>query len=132
MTSELELHAPTQARQIRVIVADDSELMRESLKLVLNSLPRVEVLRTACDGEEAVALSLSMEPDLVVLDYKMPRLDGLTAARVIKMRLPQTKVVMVSMHDLRRHHPERSGVDGFVSKMDVGAKLQPLIERLFA
>lgn len=118
---------------IGVVLADDSELMRVSLSAVFERDPKLDVLSTAEDGVEAVRQAEDLAPDLVVLDFRMPGLNGFEAAKQIKERLPDTKVVIVSMHNLEpyRAQGETVGVDGLVSKRELRTELFPLIDRLF-
>jgi DNA-binding NarL/FixJ family response regulator len=82
----------------RVLLADDHALVRAGLRSVLDSLPDIEVVGEAGDGNEAVALAAELKPDLVLMDISMPQLNGLEATRrVLKLR-PAPRVLVVSMH----------------------------------
>ena len=75
----------------RILLADDHEVVREGLRLVLDSAPDLEVVAQAGDGAEAVALALSTEVDLAVLDVTMPRMTGLQAARELSRQKPSSR-----------------------------------------
>jgi DNA-binding NarL/FixJ family response regulator len=102
----------------RILLADDHEVVREGLRLVLDSAPDLEVVAQAGDGAEAVALALSTEVDLAVLDVTMPRMTGLQAARELSKQKPDLKVLILSMHDNEQYFFEalKAGASGYVLK----------------
>ena len=102
----------------RLIIADDHELARSGLRAMLEGEADLEVVGEARDGVEAVALCAKIAPDLALLDIRMPRLDGLGAARAIRQQSPRTGVVMVTMHDSPEYLGEaiRAGAAGYVLK----------------
>jgi DNA-binding NarL/FixJ family response regulator len=81
---------------IRIVVADDQRLFRESLAGILNAVPSFEVVAVVADGIEAVEAARRLEPDVVLLDVKMPRLDGIEAARQIRAACPQTRIILLT------------------------------------
>jgi two-component system response regulator NreC len=83
---------------IRILLADDHAVMRTGLRLVLERQPDFDVIAEASDGREAVGLSQQHHPEVVVMDVTMPNLNGIEAARQICAALPQTGIVMLSMH----------------------------------
>lgn len=85
-------------RMIRVLLADDHRLIRAGLRLVVEQQPDFAVAGEADDGRQAVALAQSLKPDVVVMDIGMPELNGIEACRRIRDSLPDTQVVMLSMH----------------------------------
>ena len=85
-------------RQTRVLLADDHTLIRAGLRLVVEQRPEFAVVGEAADGRQAVALAQSLKPDVVVMDIGMPGLNGIEACRQIRESLPDTQVVMLSMH----------------------------------
>ena len=85
-------------RQIRVLLADDHTLIRAGLRLVVEQQPDFTVVGEAADGRQAVAMAQSLKPDVVVMDIGMPGLNGIEACRQIRESLPDTQVVMLSMH----------------------------------
>ncbi len=85
-------------RPIRILLADDHNVIRTGLRLVLERQPRFEVVGEAGDGREAVAAAQTLSPDVVVLDIAMPNLNGIEATRQIAAKLPRTGIVILSMH----------------------------------
>lgn len=85
-------------RQTRVLLADDHTLIRAGLRLVVDQEPEFTVVGEAADGRQAVARAQSLKPDIVVMDVGMPGLNGIEACRQIRESLPETQVVMLSMH----------------------------------
>ena len=102
----------------RILLADDHEVVREGLRLVLDSAPDLEVVVQAGDGAEAVERALAEEVDLAVLDITMPRMTGLQAARELSKQKPDLKVLILSMHDNEQYFFEalKAGASGYVLK----------------
>jgi DNA-binding NarL/FixJ family response regulator len=102
----------------RILLADDHTLVREGLKALLDAQPDLEVVAEANDGREAVDLAVEHEVDLAVLDVTMPRMTGLQAAAELGWRRPETKVLMLSMHDNEQYFFEalKAGASGYVLK----------------
>jgi DNA-binding NarL/FixJ family response regulator len=102
----------------RVLLADDHTLVRRGLRMILEAAPDLEVVAEASDGIEAVDVALRERPDLAILDVAMPRRTGLQAARELARRLPETKLLMLSMHDVDRYFFEalKAGASGYVLK----------------
>jgi two-component system, NarL family, response regulator NreC len=85
-------------KNIRVLLADDHNLIRAGLRLVVSQQPDFVVAGEAENGRQAVALAEQLKPDVVVMDIKMPDLNGIEACQQIRDSLPETQVVMLSMH----------------------------------
>lgn len=102
----------------RILLADDHAVVRRGLRMVLDSEPDLEVVAEAGDGAEAVELALSEDVDLVILDVTMPRMTGIQAARQISRRVPDVRVLILSMHDDERYFFEAldAGASGYVLK----------------
>ena len=83
----------------RLIIADDHALLRSGIRSMLYGEPGLEVVGEAADGQEAVELCRRLQPDLVLMDVRMPKMDGLAATRAIKEEFPRTSVVMVTMQE---------------------------------
>jgi DNA-binding NarL/FixJ family response regulator len=111
----------------RILLADDHEVVRSGLRMVLDSVPDLEVVAEASDGAEAVERALEEDVDLAVLDVSMPRRTGLQAARELTKRRPEMRVLMLSVHDDERYFFEalKAGASGYVLKT---AANQDLIE----
>ncbi len=101
---------------MRIVIADDQKRTRQSLKALLSaSLPGVEVWE-ATNGAEALRLAEDTHPQLVVMDIRMPEVDGLAATRGIKSRWPEIKVLVLSMYQGRQEEARAAGADLFVGK----------------
>lgn len=87
------------SKSIRIVLADDHELVRSGIKGLLMKIEGVEVIAEARDGEELVALIAGDKPDLVMTDITMPGMDGITAIAEIHSKYPEVKVLVLSMHD---------------------------------
>ena len=85
-------------RPLRLLLADDHTLVRAGLRALLDGMDGVTVVAEADNGEQAVALALEHAPDMALLDITMPGINGLQAAERILAALPQTRVIMLSMH----------------------------------
>lgn len=103
---------------IRVLLADDHTIVREGLRALLASQADIEVVAEAADGREAVRLAETLRPDVVVMDLTMPLLNGVDATEAIRRRLPDTRVLVLSMHSGEEHvRPAiRAGASGFLVK----------------
>ena len=103
---------------IKLLVADDERLFRQSLKILLETGTDLRVVADAADGQEAVALARETEPDLALLDVDMPRMDGIKAARLIRAVSPRTKLLMLSVHheDEKIRSAIRAGALGYILK----------------
>src|SRR5437763_4572282 len=110
--------APVSERRGRIIIADDHELARLGLRTMLEPEPDLEVIGEAATGREAVALSSQLQPDLVLMDIRMPDMDGLMATRAIKEELPHTSILIVTLSEDPDYLMEalRVGAAGFVLK----------------
>jgi DNA-binding NarL/FixJ family response regulator len=111
------LRSPEEERPVRILIADDHSLFRESLKSLLTSRG-FEIVGEAREGREAVDLARSLEPDLVLMDLSMPGLDGLSATRLISAEMPQVKVVVLtgSDEDAQLFEAIKSGAQGYLLK----------------
>lgn len=114
---------------VRVLVADDHELVRRGLELAISAAPGMTVCGSAPDGVEAVRQALDRHPDVVVLDVSMPGGDGLTAARELRRLLPAVRIVVLTWMATSRQAALDAGADLFVLK-DVAPTV--LVERLRA
>lgn len=106
------------ALSIRLLIADDHALVRSGLRSMLEREPGIEIVGEARNGREAVELCRSLRPNLVLMDVRMPEMDGLEATRAIKRELPETGVLMVTMHENRDYMLEatKAGAAGYVLK----------------
>ena len=110
---------------MRILIADDHGIVRGGMKLLIERQPDMEVIAEAEDGVDAFEQAVRVKPDLCVLDVSMPRMTGLQAARQIKAHLPETQVVMLSMHDDQKYVFDalKAGASGYVLKREVDSAL---------
>lgn len=103
---------------IKILICDDQELIREGLSLILGSNPEMEVVGTAEDGARAIEMIEINPPDLVLMDLKMPIMDGIQATETIKRRFPGVKVLVLTTHsdDEWLFDAIRSGANGYLLK----------------
>jgi len=104
--------------KIRVLLADDHEVVRSGLRMVLEAQSDIEVVAEAGDGSQALEQALAAEVDLTVLDVSMPRMTGLQAATELHRRRPELRILMLSMHDNEQYFFEalKAGASGYVLK----------------
>lgn len=106
------------ANPLRVVIADDMELLRIGLRHALESEPDLKVVGVAADGREAIALCGHLQPDLALLDERMPVMNGLQATRAIKQRFPSIRVIILAPHGgvSGRKEAVQAGADGWLLK----------------
>jgi DNA-binding NarL/FixJ family response regulator len=102
----------------RIVVADDHPLFRAALRTLLEDSEEVEVIAEATDGKETLELSRRLEPDLILMDVIMPKMDGVAATRAIKSELPRTSVLVMTASEDSEHllSALRAGAGGYVLK----------------
>jgi DNA-binding NarL/FixJ family response regulator len=103
---------------IRVLIADDHTIVRSGVRLLLNAEADMRVVGEALNGREALQLTESLQPDVVLMDIAMPVMDGLEATRQLKERFPQTQVIVLTMHRSDEHFFEmlKAGASGYILK----------------
>ncbi|MBI2303145.1 MAG: response regulator transcription factor [Chloroflexi bacterium] len=104
--------------KLRVLIADDHAVVRAGIRLLLDSQEGIEVIAEAKDGREAVAKTRELAPDIVLMDVAMAGLSGLEATREIRQTNPDTRVLMLTMHDDEEYFFEAvsSGASGYILK----------------
>jgi DNA-binding NarL/FixJ family response regulator len=114
---------------IRVLLADDHTIVREGVRLCLEAMGDIEVVAEAEDGQMAVQLANQLRPDVAVVDLTMPRLNGVEAIRQIRRDLPETEVVVLSVHDSEPYVVQalRAGAAGYVLKRNAATELAAAI-----
>jgi len=112
---------------IRVLVVDDQPRARKSLKALLSTWPRASEIHEASNGREAVQLVREFQPDVVLMDVRMPEVDGLKATLQIKATWPQVKVIVLSMYTEHYDEALAAGADAFVGKGEAPDKLLDLL-----
>jgi two-component system response regulator NreC len=110
---------------IRVLIADDHAVVRAGLRALLSSAPDLDLVGEASGGVEAVELAVKLLPDIVVLDLSMPDLDGISAVRQIKASCPQTRLVILTVHedDALLRAAVKAGASGYILKRAAEAEL---------
>ncbi len=105
--------------KVRVIIADDQTLFREGIKDMLADERTIEVIGEAADGKEALKLVKTLKPNVILLDIKLPHMDGIQAARQIHKECPRTNVLILSSFEDESHVMEaiQAGANGYLSKM---------------
>jgi DNA-binding NarL/FixJ family response regulator len=93
-------------RRARLLIVDDHDLIRESTQLMLEGEPDLEVVGEAANGHHALELCRQLRPDLVLMDVRMPEMDGLTATREIKKEMPTISVLLVSAYESEDYRRE--------------------------
>jgi two-component system, NarL family, response regulator LiaR len=119
------------SRVARILIADDHALVREGLRTMLSGEVGLEVIAEANDGQQALDSCRELEPDLVLMDVRMPVMDGLQATRKIKDEMPKTSVMMVTMHENPDYLFEavKAGAAGYVLKDASGERLLNAVRR---
>lgn len=117
---------------VRILVADDHEVVRQGVRTLLEAQPGWEVCGEAADGREAVEMTKRLKPDVVILDITMPNLNGLEATRQILKADPKARVLILSMHESDQVVREvlDAGARGYVLKSDAGRNLVAAVEAL--
>ena len=104
--------------KIRILLADDHTILRDGIRALFDDEPDMVCVGEADDGRAAVKMSLELQPDVVVMDIAMPLLNGLEATRQIKRQLPETKILILSMHDNEEYIRQvlAAGAMGYILK----------------
>ncbi|MEU8609068.1 response regulator transcription factor [Actinoplanes sp. NPDC048791] len=120
------------SRTIRVVIADDQRLVRDGLQMMLSMLDGVQVVAIAADGDEAIAAAAAHDPDVVLMDLRMPRTDGVTATRRIRTEFPRTEVVVLTTfaEDTEIFGALRAGARGYLTKDASAEEIARALERV--
>jgi two-component system nitrate/nitrite response regulator NarL len=110
---------------IRVLIADDEPLFVDSVAALLSNDERVKVIGTASNGQDAVDLASALEPDVTLMDISMPVLDGIEAARRIRLALPNACILILTGSSIAADvdRARQAGVAGFLTKDRIGTQL---------
>jgi DNA-binding NarL/FixJ family response regulator len=120
------------AGPLRVLLVDDNESVRRSIRQILDSQTDIQVVCEAVDGHDAVQKAREHLPDVVLLDITMPKTSGLEAARILKQEFPSMHIIIVSQHDSRAFQwaALAAGVNGYVVKSDAARDLIPELRKI--
>lgn len=101
-----------------VLIVDDHNLLRRGLRSLVAGLPGYEVVGEAAEGKEAIRMAMALKPQLILMDLSMPGMSGIEATLQIKQRLPQTRVLVLTVYDSEEYVREalRAGADGYALK----------------
>ena len=114
---------------VKVLIADDQELIRESLKIILDSKPDIEVTDAVSDGIEVIRSVREKRPDIILLDIRMPRLDGVSCTKIIKEGYPDIKIIILTTFDYDEYvfNALKYGASGYLLK---GISMDSLVEAI--
>ena len=112
------MNSEPSGKPIKVILADDHPLIRQGLRTMLETSVEVEILGEATEGRELIEMVATHQPDVIVVDIRMPDMDGLEAVRRIRKRYPAVKALMLTVHDEEAyvHEAIRAGASGYLLK----------------
>ena len=112
-------------RPVRVLIADDERMFVESVEALLHNDERIEVIGTANNGQDAVDLACALVPDVTLMDISMPVLDGIEAARRIRLELPDACILILTGSSIAADvdRARQAGVAGFLTKDRIGTQL---------
>jgi two-component system, NarL family, response regulator NreC len=121
------------SNSIRVFIADDHAVLRAGLKMLLDTEPDMEVIGDASNGQEALIQSVDLQPDVILLDITMPHMSGLEVMKQIIHRLPQTRILILTMHDDESYLREAlaAGGAGYVLKQAADTELLSAIRVVY-
>ena len=117
---------------VRILIADDHEVVRFGVRQILEGRANWEVVAEASDGKEAVATAIETNPDVCVVDYSLPLMNGLEVTRQIRMRVPQSEILIFTMHDNETlvQGLLKAGARGYLLKADAKSHLIEAIASL--
>jgi DNA-binding NarL/FixJ family response regulator len=118
----------------RILIADDHAVVRSGLRAILEAHPNWEVVAEASDGKEAISKAIDAQPDVAIIDYSLPLVNGIEVTLQIRARLPKTEVLIFTMHDNQTliDNLLKAGARGYLLKSDAKANLIGAIEALAA
>jgi len=119
--------------KINTLIADDSRIFRKKIVEILQKYPVIQILGEAATGDEAILKAGELIPDLIIMDVRMPDVDGIVATGIIKKNHPEVRIIIASVHDLNEYRmaAEKNGADGYLLKRNVYNMLYPKIADLF-
>ena len=116
------------SERIRVLVVDDQPRARQSLRVLLATYPQVKEVREATLACEAMRMMEESQPDVVLMDVRMPEVNGLEVTRLIKLKWPQVKVIVLTMYAEYEADARKVGADSFICKGEPPERLFAALE----
>ena len=115
---------------IRILIADDHAVVREGLRMILEARGEMTVVGEALDGRDAIEKAETLKPDVIVMDIAMPQMNGIEATRIICGRLPEVKIIILSMHHTNEHifRAIQAGARAYLLKESAGAGVAKAIQ----
>lgn len=119
--------------EIRVVLAEDHAIVRKGLRLLIDQYPGITVIAEAANGREAVIATERLRPDVVVMDFSMPGLNGLDASRQIRQRAPNTKILVLTRHEDKEYIKSilKAGATGYLIKKSAADELVLAIQAVY-
>jgi CheY-like chemotaxis protein len=132
MAKKLSSRSRGTAMMVRVLIADDHAIVRSGLRAILETRSDFAVCAEAQDGQEAIDLTIQYKPDIAVIDFSLPVLDGIEATRQIRLKSPQTEVLVLTANDdeLLISKALLVGARGFLLKMEANDQILEAVTRL--
>ena len=120
--------------KIKIVIADDQELIRDSLKIVLSANPDMEVIDTVADGREVIRSVRNAKPDIILMDVRMPGMDGVSCSQIIKENYPQIKLIILTTFDDDEYvyNALKYGASGYLLKGVSMAELSAAIRTVYS
>ncbi len=116
--------------RLRIMIVDDQSRARQSLRALLATEERIGEIEEACSGLEALEQVGAFHPDVILMDAKMPEMDGMEATRRIKSQQPDTRIILLSMYAEYGPEAAAAGADAFLAKGEAPAKLLETVWQL--
>ena len=119
--------------QVRAVIVDDNHSFVRAAREVVNGIPWIDLIGTISSAEEALEFLRDVQPDLILMDIKLPRMDGIQATRTIRSQYPEIRVVVLTLMNSPEYKQAalEAGAHGFLTKSEVGHKLSSVIETIF-
>ncbi len=117
----------------RILIVDDSALFRSHISEMLAEEPDLEIVGEAGNGLEAIEKARTLGPDLVLMDIRMPLMNGIEVVHQLKKEMPEVKAIILTIHDLQEYRKtaKKCGADAFVLKLCIDKELMPAIRDIF-
>ena len=118
--------------KIKILLCDDNDNFRQLLLQYINSLPGVEIVGEAVDGVDVLEKTISLDPDLILMDLSMPNQSGLDATKTIKEKWPEKSVIILTLYEdsVYKELADEFNADGFIAKSSIKAQLPAVIEEI--